>query len=224
MSQDIRTYLQTVQQAMSQIDATRIECAVEILFDAFIHGRSVYTMGNGASAALAAHMACDLGKGTATDIGLGPHAPASRRLRITSLVDNIALMTAYGNDVCYEDVFVEQIKGLLVPGDVVIAISGSGSSPNVVRALEFAKRHGAATIGLTGARPSAALFNALCDVSIQAPLIMMEQIEDLHVMFSHAIAVSLREHIASYNSSVASIDGLANVPLGATPLDLPANP
>src|SRR5690554_1439446 len=122
MNNEIQTYLEAVQESIAFVNTEQIEQALDVLFQAFVQERAVFTMGNGASASLAAHMACDLGKGTATDIGLGPGLAPAHRLRITSLVDNIALMTAYGNDVSYEDVFVEQLKGLLAPGDVVIAI------------------------------------------------------------------------------------------------------
>ena len=117
----------------------------------------------------------------ATDLGKGC------RLRIVSLVDNAALVTAYANDENYECVFVEQLKRVVRPGDVALAISGSGGSQNVLVALEHARGTGARTIGFTGAMPDAERMAALCDVVVRAPLTAIEQIEDLHVVFSHIV-------------------------------------
>jgi D-sedoheptulose 7-phosphate isomerase len=191
-------YIQTIQDALGAIDQNRLYAIVDVLFDAFASGRTVYTFGNGASAALASHMACDLGKGTATDLGSGSRSAAHRRLRIVSLNDNASLVTALGNDIDYQDVFLEQLKGLLAPDDVVIAVSGSGQSPNVLRALEYAHRHGAVTVGFTGVRPGAVAMRELCDICLQVPVMTMEQIEDLHVICHHMITMRLRQRIADW--------------------------
>lgn len=169
----------------------------EVLLACVGSGRSVYTFGNGASAALAGHLACDLGKGSAADLGeASTHRPA-RRLRIVSLADNLALTTAYGNDVGYDSVFVEPLKSLAAPQDVALGISGSGGSPNVLRALEYARSIGATTIGLTGRQPKAALMAPLCDILLTAPSDVMEQIEDFHVSFGHMIALELRARLGT---------------------------
>jgi len=193
-----RPYIETIQGALAKLDQTELIAVVEALFSAFLNGRTVFTFGNGASAALASHMACDLGKGTAIDVGNGPTRPAARRLRVVSLVDNAALVTALGNDVAYHDIFTEQLKNLLGRGDVAVGVSGSGSSPNVLRALDFARRNGAATIGFTGARVSASAMQELCDICVRVPLTMMEQIEDLHVVCHHMITLWLRQRIADW--------------------------
>jgi D-sedoheptulose 7-phosphate isomerase len=193
-----QSYLEAIGQALTQFDQSELSAIVDVLYGAFLEGRNVFTFGNGASAALASHMACDLGKGTATDIGGGPGRSGVRRLRVNSLVDNTALVTALSNDVAYEDVFVEQLKNLLSAGDVAIGVSGSGSSPNVLHALDYARRNGAITIGFTGARASALAMQELCDACLQAPLTMMEQIEDLHVICHHMITLRLRQRIADW--------------------------
>ncbi len=169
----------------------RLEAAVE--------GRQmVFVFGNGACAALAAHMACDLGKGSASDLGApASELPASARLRIMSLPDNSALMSAYGNDVDYNSVFVEPLKNLLDEGDVVIGLSGSGSSPNVLRAMEYARARGASTISFTGARESSSKIADFSDLTLRAPSEVMEQIEDYHVMFLHIIALELRSRLGT---------------------------
>jgi D-sedoheptulose 7-phosphate isomerase len=205
MQDAIRDYILTVQGALANVDVPTLEAIVDALHAAYRDGRTIFTMGNGASAALASHMACDLGKGTASDLALGPGQPAERRLRIVSLVDNVALVTAIGNDIAYQDIFVEQLKNLMRPGDVVLGISGSGGSPNVVRAMEYAQRAGAVTIGITGSQPGAAQISRYCRICLRAPLTMMEQIEDAHVIFHHAIAVSLRERLASERAALATI-------------------
>lgn len=191
-------YVETVCQALTQLDQSGLATIVDVLYGAFLEGRNVFTLGNGASAALASHMACDLGKGTATDVGGGPGQSDVRRLRVISLVDNTALVTALSNDVAYEDIFVEQLKNLLNAGDIVIGVSGSGSSPNVVRALDYARRNGAVTIGFTGARTSALAMQAQCDLCLQAPLTMMEPIEDLHVICHHMITLQQRQRISDW--------------------------
>lgn len=205
MQDSIRDYLLTVQDALASVDIDTLEAIVETLHGAFRDGRTIFTMGNGASAALASHMACDLGKGTASDLALGPGKPAERRLRIISLVDNVALVTAIGNDIAYQDIFVEQLKNLMSPGDIVLGISGSGASPNVVRAMEYAQREGAITIGITGSQPGAAQIGRYSQICLRAPLTMMEQIEDAHVVFHHVIAISLRERLAGERTTPAMI-------------------
>jgi D-sedoheptulose 7-phosphate isomerase len=192
----IRDYLTTVQAALNAVDHAEIERVVDVLYRAYRAGNRVYTFGNGASAALASHMACDLGKGTATDLGQGSADSGVARLKIVSLVDNGPLISAYGNDICYDAIFVEQLKNLLERGDIAIGISGSGGSPNVLHALQYARERGAMTIGFTGHQPKSARMIALCDLVLRAPLTMMEQIEDVHVVFHHAISVSLRRRIA----------------------------
>lgn len=195
MTANAASYLATINQALRKTDLATIDRAVSLLVNAYCTGQTVFTMGNGASAALASHMACDWGKGTAPDLGRGPDMPAMRRLRVLSLNDNPALVTAYSNDLDYADVFIEQLKNLLQPGDVVLGISGSGGSENVLRAMKFAQLSGATTIGLTGRMESAVKMRALSDCCIQAPLTMMEQIEDLHVIYHHVISLGLRERM-----------------------------
>ena len=209
MENGITTYLADVQDSMNRINAGHLQAIADALFKAYLDRSTVYTIGNGASAALAAHLACDLGKGTATDLGMGCDVLSRQRLRIVSLTDNMALITAYGNDIDYNDVFLEQLKNLLVPGDVVLGVSGSGGSLNVLRALSYARKLGATTLGLTGMQSSAHRMQSLCDVCAQAPSDMMEQIEDIHVMIGHTITVTLRSMIAAHHA--ASQAGMQDV-------------
>src|SRR3989442_3424668 len=135
-------HINDVRSVLSEIPIDAIERAVGIILDAYDNGAHVYVVGNGGSATNATHFACDLSKATIVD--------GRARLRVTSLTDNIALLTAWANDTSYERVFSEQLTNLLDPGDVVIAISASGNSPNVVSAVVAARLMRASTIALVG--------------------------------------------------------------------------
>jgi len=149
--------------------------------------KTIYCFGNGGSAALASHMACDFGKGTSDLL------PPAGRCRIVSLVDNTALMTAWSNDFSYDEVFAQQLLNLVAPGDVAFAISGSGNSKNILRALEVARQSGAVCVGVTGF--SGGKMKDLCDDVIVVPSDSMQIIEDVHVSLCHVIFLMLRKHI-----------------------------
>jgi D-sedoheptulose 7-phosphate isomerase len=180
--------------------AVELQQMADVIWTAYLSGGSVYVFGNGACAALAAHMAADLSKGTAVGLGEPPTTATPPRIRVVSLSDNTAVLTAMGNDIGYEYVYVEQLRALLRPGDVVIGLSGSGGSPNVLRAMEYAATVGARRLGLTGRQAKAGELVSRCEVVVQAPSAMMEQIEDWHVIYNHVLAVllraRLRDHVA----------------------------
>ncbi|HXP93536.1 MAG TPA: SIS domain-containing protein, partial [Candidatus Binatia bacterium] len=148
---------------------------------------------NGGSASTASHMMNDLMKFTSID--------GCRRFRAVALTDNVPLITALGNDLEYADVFIEQLKNLLLPGDALIAISGSGNSPNIIKAVEYAKTVGAISIGLAG-RPGGKLAQ-IADHKVVVPADRIGQQEDGHLVLNHVIATALRERIA--NSSKARL-------------------
>ena len=158
-----------------------LDAAATLLHDAARAGGTIYTFGNGASAALASHATTDLGK------RLG--------VRVVSLVDNAALLTAYANDENYECVFAEPLRRLLRDADVALGISGSGTSPNVLAALELARREGARSILLTGTMAGSEDADACYDVVVRAPVEPIEQIEDLHVVFCHILMRLLAERL-----------------------------
>lgn len=182
---DISGYCTKVSEVLARLPSAEIELAIQVLMQAHETGRAVFLFGNGGSAALASHMACDLGKGTAE--------VASKRSRVLSLTDNVALITAWANDINYEDVFSEQLKNQLQPGDVALAISTSGNSPNVLRALQVAKSLGAITIGLTGFEGGKA--RPLCDLCIVVPSDNTQIIEDLHSVLAHGMFSVLRTRL-----------------------------
>jgi D-sedoheptulose 7-phosphate isomerase len=173
----VGAYFDALASTINELSISTIDCIAEMLLDAYDTGRTVYLFGNGGSAALASHFACDLGKGTIT----GSH----KRFRTLALTDNVALMTAWANDAHYEHIFSEQLKNFVRPKDVAFAISGSGNSRNVLNALDVARRSGAVTIGLTGYKGGK--MKNLCDVCMIVPSDNMQLIEDLHVSVAHAV-------------------------------------
>jgi D-sedoheptulose 7-phosphate isomerase len=140
-------------------------------------------MGNGGSAATASHMVCDLAKNTRT-----PEAPD---FRVIGLADNMPIFSALANDEGYENVFSQQLANFVQPGDVVIGISASGKSPNVVKAIELARRAGAITIGFTGF--DGGRLHELVDLEIHVPSHTIEHVEDIHLTLDHVITKAIRE-------------------------------
>jgi D-sedoheptulose 7-phosphate isomerase len=190
---DVPSYLEELSFTIDELPLPAIAGLVRVFLQAYEHGRTIFLFGNGGSAALASHMACDLGKGTT--------AAAGRRLRVVALTDNVALITAWANDTCYENVFAEQLENLLQPGDVAFAISGSGNSPNVLAALTFARQAGAVTAGLTGFQGGQ--MKSLCDVCVVVPSDNMQIIEDLHLSISHSVFRALRHEIQEKSACAA---------------------
>jgi D-sedoheptulose 7-phosphate isomerase len=178
-------YFRSVGSILRALPFTLIDHVTEALWRAYLENRAVYVFGNGGSAALASHCACDLGKGTAVN--------GNRRFRVVALTDNVPLMTAWANDSCYDDIFSEQLTSVIQQGDVALAISGSGNSPNVLKALHLAREMGALTIGLTGFQGGRML--PLCDLCVVVPSDNMQVIEDLHVAVSHSVFTSLRSRM-----------------------------
>lgn len=173
----VSAYFERLHATLDRIPLQRIELIGEILFRAYEHNKQVFVVGNGGSAATASHMACDLGKNT-----LGP---GQRRFRILSLTDNTPLLTALANDVGYEHVFSEQLVNLIQAGDVLIAISGSGRSPNILAALRCARERAATVIALLGNDGGPA--RALADELVLVPSEDYGVIEDLHMILNHVL-------------------------------------
>jgi len=182
---DVSSYFDCLSLTVKKLPFDIIEQVADILVDSYDAGRTVYLFGNGGSAALASHFACDLGKGTRNG--------SQKRFRALSLTDSIPLMTAWANDSGYEDVFAEQLQNLVQEDDVALAISGSGNSPNVLRALTVARQAGATTIGLTGYQGGK--MKPLCDVCIVVPSDNMQIIEDLHLCVAHALFTTIKSRI-----------------------------
>ena len=181
----ISRYLDEVIDALNQVPVDRVQDVVEVLLSANYVGSTIFIAGNGGSAATASHFACDLAKGTIT--------PGRPRFRVIALTDNVPLMTAWSNDVAYEDLFLEQLRGLMRRGDVLFAISGSGNSKNVLKAVALARQLGGVTLGLSGF--SGGELSQLVDIAVVVPSDCMEQIEDVHMTLCHLVCTALRERM-----------------------------
>ena len=175
-------YMEDLRKAMESIDLDDIQKIAEILMDAYKNDRRVFILGNGGSAATASHMACDLGKGTLRNI----YDVSERRFQVVSLTDNIPMMTAFANDLSYDEMFVQQLRNYAQKGDVIIGISGSGNTPNVIKALLYAKSVGAITVGLLGFNTGG---NAkdLVDHHIIIKSNNYGIVEDLHLALDHIL-------------------------------------
>jgi D-sedoheptulose 7-phosphate isomerase len=141
-------YVERLQQELGRIDRAALERWADLIYGAWEQGRFVFILGNGGSGCTASHMCEDLGKSTLPEAAL--HDESRRRLKVLSLTDNVGWIMAVGNDLAYDQIFVQQLMNFGSAGDVVIAISGSGNSPNVLRAVDWANRQGLITFGLTG--------------------------------------------------------------------------
>jgi D-sedoheptulose 7-phosphate isomerase len=170
-------YKADLQRAIESVDLAKVSRAIEILARARDEGRHIFVCGNGGSASTASHFVCDMVKGASFN--------RAARFRIMALTDSLPTITAYSNDVGYECVFVEQLKNFAQPGDVLMAISGSGNSPNVLRAVEYANSAGCRTIALTG-RDGGRL-GPLAQLNIQVSNPHMGRIEDAHMIVTHMI-------------------------------------
>ncbi len=179
-------YFQELKKSIVSLDFAKIQKAIEIIFEAYQNNKQVFILGNGGSASTASHFACDLGKGTLQNI----YNMGEKRFRVISLTDNVATLLAYGNDLSFEDVFVQQLNNLINEGDVVIGISGSGNSANVIRAIEYAKKCGAKTIGFLGFKTGGKM-GKLVDFEITVADNHYGRIEDIHLALCHLISDSL---------------------------------
>lgn len=171
----IDAYYTRLKTTVDKIDRNEINRAMEALKEARDGRKYVFIMGNGGSASTASHFAGDFNKGLSLN--------KEKRFRFVCLNDNAATVLSLANDVAYDAVFVEQLKDFLSEGDVVMAISGSGNSANVVRAAEYARECGNQVIGLTGY--SGGRLMALSDISLHVPIDDMQVVEDLHLVFDH---------------------------------------
>lgn len=180
-------YLDELTGILQQIDRAEIAALADRLWDAYENDRQILICGNGGSAATASHMACDLQKGTRPAPG--------KRFRAIGLVDNVPVLSAWSNDEAYEAALARQVESLACPGDLVLGISASGRSPNILHALAAARARGARTAGLTGRRGDP--LRALCDVACTVPSEDVEKLEDAHAVIMHVLISGLRARIAA---------------------------
>jgi len=184
----VQDYIQDLHNTLDMLPGSSIEQFINILFEARIHDRQVFAMGNGGSATTASHFIGDLGKNTRIE-GLP-------RFRTIGLVDNIASITAYANDEGYENIFSEQLAGFVREYDVVLGVSTSGNSKNVIKAIEFANSVGATTVALTGF--DGGRLASLAKLNIHVPSFRIEQVEDIHLMIEHMVISALKKATMDY--------------------------
>ena len=179
-----RVYLDKLASFIETVDVAEVDRGVTLIDDAWRRGAQIITLGNGGSSLTALHFITDWNKSV--------FSSSKRPFRGRSLVDNIGLIMAYGNDISFEDLFAEQLRNILQPGDVVIAISGSGNSENVIRAVDYANAHGAVTLGLCGY--DGGRLKASAQHSVWAKVNDMQLCEDLHFVFGHIVMQTLCGH------------------------------
>lgn len=174
-TKDIQEYIALEIEVLRRLDTAQIDAALNLLDETRKKKGRIYICGNGGSAATASHFQNDFNKGVSEYIDLP--------FRFHCLNDNMATIMAIANDIGYEEVFRFQLRGNLEPGDVLVAISGSGNSPNVLNAVEYAKERGIKIIGLTGF--DGGKLKKLSDVSLHVPVNSMQVTEDIHMVFDH---------------------------------------
>ncbi|MCU0959283.1 MAG: SIS domain-containing protein [Pirellulaceae bacterium] len=174
-------YLARLREELSRIDQAAVGRWADLIYRAWEQGRFVFLLGNGGSGTTASHMSEDLGKSTLPESVL--HDESRRRLKVLSLTDNAGWIMAVGNDLAYDQIFVQQLMNYGSAGDVVIAISGSGNSPNVLRAVEWANRHGLVTFGLTGY--GGGQLKAIQQDGLHVDLADMGMVESIHLCLFH---------------------------------------
>lgn len=170
-------YISRLKQVLDAFDHETFDRIVAAVLDAYVRGANIFVMGNGGSGATASHLACDINKGCCIDL--------DKKFRMICLNDNIPTMLALANDISYEAVFEEQLKNFFNPGDLVIGISGSGNSENVLRAIRYAASHNGKTIGWSGF--GGGHLADLVDLAFVASSHDMQQVEDAHVVVAHML-------------------------------------
>ncbi len=179
----ITGYLSDIQTTITKLHLANVEQAIYLMHEARLNYQRVFIMGNGGSAATASHFVCDLSKGT--------RVPGCPDFKVIGLNDNMSVFSAYSNDEGYENAFANQLASLVEPGDVVVAFSASGNSPNVLRGIDTANRMNARTIGFTGTDGGRLRDLAQVEVHVNNP--KADQVEDVHLMLAHLISRVLKE-------------------------------
>jgi D-sedoheptulose 7-phosphate isomerase len=181
----VAEYFERLIVCIRKVPIAQVQTLGEILFRAYMNDKQVFVIGNGGSAATASHMAADIAKNTLS--------PNMRRFRILSLTDNTPLLTALGNDLGYDRVFSEQLVNLIRPGDVLVSISGSGRSPNVLEAMSCARDRAATNVALLGFDGGEALM--LADEHVLVPSDDYGVIEDIHMILVHALTAHFKRQL-----------------------------
>ncbi|PJA27834.1 MAG: phosphoheptose isomerase [candidate division Zixibacteria bacterium CG_4_9_14_3_um_filter_46_8] len=180
-------YMGTANDVLNKMDTMVINKVIDVLYKGYVDSKMVFFAGNGGSAAAASHICEDLSKGTQSNM------TATKRFRALSLVDNVPYITAMSNDEGYEHIFEQQLICYARPGDILVCISGSGNSQNVVRAMEWAKKQDLTTIAFSGY--NGGKIGTIADINLHVPTFDMGLAEGLHIFIAHFITDRLREKI-----------------------------
>lgn len=188
---DLPAYLQRLNREVSRLNQVDIQHWADLVYDAWDRGRQVFIFGNGGSATTASHFAEDLGKSTLRPEDLKDES--KKRLKVLSLTDNAGWLMAVANDVDYDQVFVQQLMNYGTAGDLLIAISGSGNSPNVLNAVDWANRHGLTTFALTGY--DGGKLHQLAQSGLHVDVNDMGMVESIHLTLFHWVLNDVTERI-----------------------------
>jgi len=183
----ICNYFDRLKAVLDTIEIRDIDMLCTVLKDAYEKGKTIFIMGNGGSGTTSAHLACDYNKG-----GCGK---SKKKLKVISLADNMPIILAIANDLSYDKIFVEQLKNFMTPGDVVIGLSGSGNSRNVIEAVNYANDSGCVTIGLCGY--DGGQLKKLCRHSVQVKINDMQIVEDVHLIVGHIVMQIMDSELSS---------------------------
>ena len=190
---EINEYYDREKAAIDALDRDELNAAMNALLEAYERGATVYVFGNGGSSATASHMVCDFNKGTCFEL--------EKKFKFVCLNDNVPLMMAISNDYSFENIFEYQLKDRLTKDDLILAISGSGNSHNVVKAVEYAKKIGTKVIAMTGY--SGGKIRKMADYFLHVPVEDMQITEDLHMGFDHMIMQIFWKYLAAKNGKEA---------------------
>ena len=190
---DALPFLQRVADELLRIDPAEVKTLADLMYTCYQRDRFIFVIGNGGSGSNASHFCEDIGKGTLRRQDFDDDT--KKRFRILSLTDNTPYLLAWGNDEGFDRVFLEQLKNLAGPGDLLIAISGSGNSPNILRAVEWANRRGLTTYGCTGF--TGGKLRTLAQKGLHVPLDDMGIVESIHLTAFHWVVDDLHRRLAS---------------------------
>ena len=182
---NFNNYIEYLEKAIASVKHTQIESFIELLYGAYKNKKMVFVIGNGGSAANASHLAQDLAKGTRSSL------EQDTRIKALSLTDNLPFVTALGNDDGYDTIFEQQLRTFASPGDILVCISGSGNSPNIIKAVEWANKNGLETVGITGF--NGGKLKTLNRHSVHVPLNDMCTAESVHSIIFHYVIIKLQE-------------------------------
>jgi len=184
---NFNNYIEYLEKAIASVEHTQVESFIELLYRAYKNKKMVFVIGNGGSAANASHLAQDLAKGTRSTL------EQETRIKALSLTDNLPFVTALGNDDGYDTIFEQQLRTFASSGDILVCISGSGNSPNIIKAVEWANKNGLETVGITGF--NGGKLKTLNRHSVHVPLNDMCTAESVHSIIFHYVIIKLQERM-----------------------------